>query len=61
MPTMVHMLIICMIAGNNGELKEAWRVDVVTSSQNCLFMNGMFSGASVQASVSVKCEPVKGE
>lgn len=55
MSKIVLMLIICMVPGLDGNLKEAWRIEEEVSLEHCLTMNQVISGTGPAAAIVVKC------
>lgn len=51
---MIDMLIICWII-QNGEIREAWRLEKKTEIQHCLTMNRIFSSGGKAGVITVRC------
>lgn len=59
MEKIILMLIACMVPGENGTLKEAWRIEKHVTVEHCLKMNQIAAGTGPGAAIVVKCGGVR--
>ena len=58
MSNLVHMLIICWTI-QDGELREAWRLEKPTPRPVCWLMNSTMSGGGRVAAITITCSELK--